>query len=236
MMIPFAFDPTYWVLMLPGFVLVMLAQLWVSSTYRKWSKVANSYRVTGADAARRLLSFAGLNNVTVAGSPGTLSDHYDPRDRTLHLSPAVAQGQSVAALAIAAHEIGHAVQDRQGYLPMRFRSALVPAVNIGSNLGWILIIVGLLLRSFQLASWGLVAFGLGAIFALATLPVELNASARARAMLTQSGLLYTSQERTGVSSMLSAAAFTYVAALATALLQLLYFATLVGGLGGRRRS
>ena len=232
----FFFDPTYMLFMIPGFLLVMVAQLWVSSTYRKWSKVRNSYGITGADAARRLLSYSSLNNVGVAVAPGKLSDNYDPRDRTLHLSSGVAQGQSVAALAITAHEIGHALQDRQGYLPMRFRAALVPAANLGSNLGWILILIGLFLRSFQVASLGLLAFSLGAIFALATLPVELNASSRARQMLAQSGLIYSAEERGGVSTMLNAAAFTYVAALATALLQLLYFAGLVAGLGGRRRS
>ncbi len=232
----FFLDPTYLIFMLPAFLLVMLAQMWVSSTYRRWGQVRNSYGVSGADAAHRLLSYASLTDVTVAGAPGRLSDHYDPRDRTLHLSPEVAQGQSVASLAIAAHEIGHAVQDRQGYLPLRFRTALVPAASLGSNLGWILIIVGLLLRSFQLASAGLLVFALGAVFALATLPVELNASSRARALLAQSGLIYTSEERSGVSAMLNAAAFTYVAALAAALLQLLYFASLVGGMGGRRRS
>ncbi len=138
-------------------------------------------------------------------------------------------------MAVAAHEIGHALQDKQNYLPLRLRSALVPAVNIGSSLGWILILIGLMLRSLQLASLGLVVFGFGAVFALATLPVEMNASARARVLLRETGLVQGESEAAGVSSVLSAAAFTYVAALAIAVLQLLYFGGMVGGLGGRRR-
>jgi Zn-dependent membrane protease YugP len=231
----FFFDPNYLLFMLPAFVLMMLAQFWVSSTYKRWGQKRNTYGISGVDAARRLLSYASLPDVSVAAAPGRLSDHYDPRDRTLHLSPEVAQGQSVASLAITAHEIGHAMQDKQGYLPLRFRSAIVPAANLGSSFGWILIIAGLFLRSFQLASLGLIAFSLGAVFALATLPVELNASARAKDLLKNSGMLYTAEERTGVNSMLNAAAFTYVAALATAVLQVLYFGSLVGGMGGRRR-
>jgi hypothetical protein len=196
----------------------------------------NSLGMSGEAAAQRLLTQASLNGVTVAAAHGTLSDHYDPRDKTLHLSRGVASEPSVASLAITAHEIGHAMQDHEGYMPLRFRSAIVPAVSIGSNLGWILLIIGVVLRSFQLASLGLLVFSGGAIFALATLPVELNASARARRLLSDSGLLYSDAERGGVNSMLNAAAFTYVAGLASALLQLLYWASVVGGIGGRRRS
>lgn len=229
-------DLNYLVFMLPGLLLVMLAQLWVSSTYRRWGQVRNTTGLSGADAARRLLNYGGLSDVSLEGIPGQLTDHYDPRRRVLRLSAGVAQTPSVASMAIAAHEIGHAVQDREGYGPMRLRSAIVPAANVGSTLGWILILVGLFLQSTQLAWLGVLAFSGGAVFALATLPVELNASARARALLTQSGLVTTDQERRGVHSVLNAAAFTYVAALATALLQLLYFVSLVGGMGGRRRS
>ncbi|MEW6568700.1 MAG: zinc metallopeptidase [Chloroflexota bacterium] len=230
------YSSAYWIYMLPAFLLVLLAQLWVSSTYRRWSRYRNTYGLSGAEAARRLLSHGALTDVALESTPGVLSDHYDPRSRTLRLSPPVAQGQSVASLAIAAHEIGHAVQDREGYLPMRFRAALVPAANLGSTLGWILIFIGLLLRSVQLGWLGVLIFSAGAVFALATLPVELNASARARALLAQSGLVTSEEERRGVNSVLTAAAFTYVAALAAALLQLLYWASVVGGMGGRRRS
>jgi Zn-dependent membrane protease YugP len=232
----FYLDPTYIMFMLPAFILVMLAQMWVNSTYKKWGRMRNSLGISGEAAAQRLLTQASLSGVTVAAAQGTLSDHYNPRDKTLHLSRGVAAEPSVASLAITAHEIGHAMQDHEGYMPLRFRSAIVPAANIGSSLGWILLFIGLILRSFQLATLGLLVFSGGAIFALATLPVELNASARARRLLSESGLLYNDAERGGVNSMLNAAAFTYVAGLAAALLQLLYFASLVGGLGGRRRS
>lgn len=231
----FFYNLDYMIFMLPAFVLVLLAQVWVSSTYRRWSKVRNTYNISGADAAQRLLSYGGLTDVQLEGVGGRLTDHYDPRRRTLRLSAGVGRSPSVAAMAIAAHEIGHALQDREGYTPLRLRAALVPAVNLGSMLGWILILVGLFLQSAQLAWLGVLAFSGGAVFALATLPVELNASARARALLTESGLVTNEEERRGVNSVLNAAAFTYVAALATALLQLLYFVSLVGGIGGRRR-
>ncbi len=229
------FDPTYWMLMLPGLALVMLAQIWVSSTYRRWGRVRSTSGLNGADAARRLLSYSGLNDVALEGTAGALTDHYDPRRRILRLSAGVAQSPSVASLAIAAHEIGHALQDQDGYFPLRLRAALVPAVNLGSWLGWILIFVGLILRSVDIAWLGVLAFAGGAVFALATLPVELNASSRARALLAQAGLAVGDDERRGVNAMLNAAAFTYVAALAAAALQLLYYVLLVGGLGRRRR-
>jgi hypothetical protein len=164
-----------------------------------------------------------------------MTDHYDPRDKTLNLSQGVANMPSVAALAIAAHELGHAQQDAEGYFPLRLRAALVPAVNIGSNLGWILIMLGLFLRFTELAWVGVIAFSAGAVFALATLPVELNASARAKRLLADSGIIVGEDEQRGVNNVLNAAALTYVAGLVTAILQLLYYVSLVGGLGGRRR-
>lgn len=232
----FLFSGSYLLYWLPGMVLVLLAQWWVRSTHRKWSKVDNHSGVTGAEAARRLLQYGGMGDVALEGVPGKLTDHYDPRGRILRLSEPVAKGRSVAALAIAAHEIGHAVQDHQDYIPLRFRAALVPAVNIGSNLGMWLLIIGLFLRSAfgtQLAWLGLGLFALGAVFSLATLPVELNASARARGLLVQSGLVRSDEEQRGVNAVLTAAAFTYVAALAAAVLQLLYWLSILGG--GRRR-
>lgn len=229
----FLYSLNYWAFMLPAFLLVLLAQLWVSSTVRRWSRYRNSSNLTGAQAARRLLSYGGLSHVSIEGTPGQLTDHYDPRHRTLRLSAAVAQSPSVAALAIAAHEIGHAMQHHEGYLPLRLRTALVPAANLGSNLGWVLIFIGILLRSVELGWLGVLVFSAGALFALATLPVELNASARARALLAETGLVTSGEERRGVASVLNAAAFTYIAALATAMLQLLYFISLVGGI--RRR-
>lgn len=239
----FFFDPTYLIFMLPAFILMSIASWYVRHAYEKWSQVRASSGLTGAQAAQQLVSravysdFEGgaqLQNVRVLGVGGHLTDHYDPRDKTLYLSPAVANTPSVAAVAVAAHELGHALQDAEGYLPLRFRSALVPMVNIGSNLGWILILAGLFLRWLDLAWLGVMFFAGGAVFALATLPVEFNASARAKAMLTASGIIRTEEEARGVNQVLNAAALTYVAALVTAVLQVLYYVFLLGGLGRRR--
>jgi len=229
------YNPTYFLYMLPALLLMMAAQWYVSSVYRKWSQVPNRSRLSGAEAAQRLIRNGGLYEVEVEGVAGNLSDHYDPRKKVLRLSQGVHQGRSVAAVAIAAHELGHAMQDQEGYALLRLRSALVPAVNIGSTLGWILIILGLVLRMSGLAWLGVLVFAAGAVFALATLPVELNASARAKQMLLQTGIVVGEDEQRGVNNVLNAAAMTYIAALATAVLQLLYYVSLVGGMGGRRR-
>lgn len=237
----FFFNPTYLLFMAPAFILMMLTSWYVKSAYKKWSKVPSSSRLTGAQVAQRLIkssayvtsgSGRGLFDVRVQGIGGNLSDHYDPRTKTLRLSQGVANSTSVAAVAVAAHELGHAIQDAEDYLPLRFRAALVPAVNIGSWLGWILIMIGLFLNMVDLAWLGVIIFSGGAVFALATLPVELNASARAKQLLAETGIIQGEQERRGVNSVLNAAALTYVASLVTAVLQLLYFASL---LTGRRR-
>jgi Zn-dependent membrane protease YugP len=227
-------DPRYMIYMLPAMLLMMLVQGYVKSAYRKWSQVAARSRMSGAQAAQRLISASGLD-VTIQGIGGNLTDHYDPRSKVLSLSRGVYEGQSVASLAIAAHELGHAIQDQEGYFPLRLRSLLVPAVNIGSYLGWILIILGLILRLTDLAWLGVLVFSGGAVFALATIPVELNASARAKRLLTDTGLIVGDDEAHGVSNVLNAAALTYIAALVTAVMQLLYFVSLVAGIGGRRR-
>lgn len=227
-------DPTYMIFMIPAFLLMMITQGYVSGAYRKWSQVMARSRFTGAQAAQRLITAGGLS-VNVEGIRGKLSDHYDPRQKVLRLSEGVYNSPSVAALAITAHELGHAMQDREGYFPLRLRAALVPAINIGSYLGWILIILGLILRQTDLAWLGVLVFSGGAIFALATLPVELNASARAKQLLTDTGMIVGEDERRGVNNVLNAAALTYVAGLVTAVMQLLYFVSLVGGIGGRRR-
>ena len=232
----FFLDPRYLLFMAPAFILMMVVQWYVKSAYNKWSKVPARSRISGAEAARRIIQNNGLYGVQVEGTQGRLTDHYDPRQKVLRLSQGVYQGQSVAALAIAAHELGHAMQDKDEYFPLRLRAALVPAVNIGSTLGWILILLGMLLQFTSLALLGVVVFSGGALFALATLPVELNASARAKRMLTDTGLVISEEERQGVNRVLNAAALTYVAALITAVLQLLYFASLVLGMGGRRRN
>jgi uncharacterized protein len=229
----FFFDPTYLIFMVPAFIIMALTSGYVRSSYKKWSRVRVSSGLSGAQAAQRLISSGGLYGVEVAATPGELSDHYDPRKKTLYLSNGVYQSPSVAAVAIAAHELGHARQDAEGYFPMRFRSFLVPAVNIGSNLGWILIMIGLVLRITELAWLGVFVFSAGAVFALATLPVEFNASARAKELLHTTGIIQTEEERRGVNQVLNAAALTYVAGLISAVLQLLYFVFLVGG---RRRN
>ena len=218
--------------MAPAFLMMMLASWYVRSAYNKWSKVPSSSRLTGAQAAQRLVSSGALYGVTIEGVRGNLSDHYDPRTKTLRLSEGVANNASVAAVAIAAHELGHAMQDAEDYMPLRLRAALVPMVNIGSWLGWILIMIGLFLNMLNLAWLGVLVFSGGALFALATLPVELNASARAKQLLAETGIIQSDQERRGVNNVLNAAALTYVAALLTSVLQLLYFASMIGG---RRR-
>jgi len=229
------YDINYWVFMLPAFALVLFAQYYVNSTYRKWSQVRTRSRMTGAQAAQRLINAGRLYDVTVEAVSGRLSDHYDPKHKVLRLSQGVYQSASVASVAIAAHELGHALQDNEGYYPLRIRAALIPAVNIGSTLGWIFIIIGLFMQWTGLAWLGVIVFSAGALFSLATLPVELNASARAKELLVQSGIIVGKEEQNGVNKVLNAAAFTYVAALMTSIMQLLYFTSLVGGMGGRRR-
>lgn len=231
----FFYNSSYLIFMLPAFIIMGLAQWYVSSSYSKWSRIPNKNGLTGAEVAKRLVERGGLSGVTVEQVQGNLSDHYDPRGKVLRLSAGVAQSASVAAAAIAAHELGHAMQDREDYFPLRLRAALVPAVNIGSFAGWILLMLGIFLQMTGLAWLGVAVFAGGAVFALATLPVELNASVRARELLTNAGIISDEQERSGVNTVLNAAALTYVAALFTAVLQLLYFASIVMGMGGRRR-
>lgn len=241
---PFLFDPTYLLCMAPAFILMMITSMYVKSAFNRWSKVPARSQMTGTEAVQRLINRAGLYGLQIQGVRGQLTDYYDPRTKVMHLSQDVSNYASVASLAVAAHELGHAQQDAEGYMPLRFRAALVPMVNIGSYLGWILILGGLFLSyaSSQFAQYGVTIawlgvlfFAGGAVFALATLPVELNASARARTMLSESGIISGPDEQRGVSTVLNAAALTYVAGLVTAVLQLLYYVMLVGGLGRRRR-
>jgi Zn-dependent membrane protease YugP len=223
------FDINYLIYMIPAFILMAITSWYVKSSYSKWSQVRARSGLTGADAARRLISSSGLYGVRLEGVAGEMTDHYDPTNKVLRLSQGVANRPSVAALAIAAHELGHAMQDAENYFPLRLRGALVPAVNIGSNLGWILIMAGLLLNFTGLAWLGVIIFSAGAVFALATLPVEFDASARAKRLLADSGIIVGEDEQRGVNAVLNAAALTYVAALVTAVMQLLYFVSLVGG-------
>jgi Zn-dependent membrane protease YugP len=229
------YNVNYWVYMLPAIALVLFAQYYVRSSYKKWSQVGTRSRMTGAQAAERLIKTGRLYDVRVEAVSGKMTDHYDPRTKILRLSQGVYQTASVAAVAIAAHELGHALQDNEQYFPLKLRSAIIPAVNIGSTLGWVFIIIGLFMHWSGLAWAGVIVFSAGALFALATLPVELNASARAKELLVQSGIIVGKEEQKGVNQVLNAAAFTYVAALLTSIMQLLYFTSLVGGMGGRRR-
>ena len=226
------FNYEYMLYMIPAFIIMALTSWYVKSAYKKWSRIPARSGITGAQAAQRLISVGGLYDIRIQPVAGNMTDNYDPRKKVLNLSRGVAENASVASLAIAAHELGHAMQDSEDYIPLRFRSALVPMVNIGSSLGWIMIFAGLLLNFTGLAWAGVIAFASGAVFALATLPVELDASNRARKLLMDSGLITSQDEMKGVSNVLNAAALTYVAALLTAVLQLLYFVNLVGG---RRR-
>ncbi len=227
------FDPMYFVFALPALLLAFYAQIKVKSAYSKYGRVRNARGISGLEAARRLLSSNLLTHVEIQGVPGELSDHYDPRTKTLRLSPGVAHTDSVAALAIVAHEIGHATQDAQGYVPLQLRSGLVPIVNFGSYLGPILFIAGLLLNLTPLAWVGVFAFAGALVFALVTLPVELNASRRALKMLQDNGLIAGEEDLRGAKSVLSAAALTYVAAVAQALSTLLYYVFILSG--SRRR-
>ncbi len=228
------FDPFYLMFMIPAFILMGITSWYVRHAYSKWSRVRALSGLTGLEATRRLISSGGLYGVQIQGVHGELTDHYDPRNKTLFLSQGVANVPSVAALAIAAHELGHAQQDAEGYIPLKFRAALVPLVNIGSNLGWILIMAGLFLQWLDLAWLGVIAFSGGTVFALATLPVEFDASARAKRLLWEAGIIRTEEEQRGVNAVLNAAALTYVAALVTAVMQLLYYVFLIGGLGRSR--
>ncbi len=229
----FYLNPQYLLYMAPAMLLMLAAQWYVNSSYKKWSQIRSQSGIRGVEAAQRIIRTSGLKDMTINQVPGQLTDHYDPRKTELSLSTNVYQGSSVASMAIAAHELGHAQQDHEGYLPLRLRSMLVPAVNIGSTLGWILIMVGLVLNVLGIAWLGVFAFSGGAIFALATLPVELNASSRAKVLLRNSGIITSPEEERGVNQVLNAAALTYVASLFTAVMQLLYWISIVGG--GRRR-
>lgn len=234
----FFFDPVYFLFMIPPLIFMFYAQAKVNSTFKKYSKVASSSRITGIEAAQHLLRANGLDNVRVERVKGRLTDHYDPGKKVLRLSPDVGDSISVAALGVVAHEVGHAVQDKEKYAFLKFRTALVPAASVGSNLGYIFVILGLLLYAFSrlefgftIAYFGVFLFSLAVIFSLITLPVEFNASARARAMLQKTGLVSV-QEINGASAVLSAAALTYVAATLQALAQLFYFIFLL--MGARR--
>ena len=223
------FDPT-WILVIIGAVLSMAASAKVNSTFSKYSKVRSMSGMTGEDAAKRLLNSQGIYDVAVRPVKGQLTDHYDPRTKTVNLSESVFHSTSVAAIGVAAHECGHAMQDNVGYVPLKLRGAIVPVANIGSQAAFPLIIIGVLIGGMgsPLVNIGLILFSLAVIFQLITLPVELNASRRAITLLDQVGILG-GQEVNQTRKVLGAAALTYVAALAASVLQLLRLVILFGG-------
>ncbi len=229
----FYFDPLYFIMIMPAVLFGLYAQYKVQNTYKKYSRVGNASRITGLDAARQLLGAAGLDYVTVEGAPGRLSDHYDPKEKALRLSEGVARTASVASMAIVAHEVGHAVQDDRAYVPLRLRSFIVPGVQIGAWVGPLLFFIGFFFNIEPLAWVGLALFSLMAVFALVTLPTEFNASSRAMALLTSSGMIVGRAEEKGARAVLNAAALTYVAYAMQVLMQLLYYVMLLTG--GRRR-
>ncbi len=223
------FDWTY-LLVIVGLALSLLASAKVKSTYSKYAKVRSMSGMTGAQAAERILHANGLYDVSVESVEGELTDHYDPSEKVVRLSESVYGKSSVAAVGVAAHECGHAIQHANAYLPLKFRTAIVPAANIGAKIAWPLILIGMILGSSSsrfLITLGIIMFSLSVLFQFVTLPVEINASRRAVNALSQMGILY-GEEVNGTKKVLSAAALTYVAAAASAALQLLRLILLFG--------
>ena len=221
-------------LLIVAIIISLIAQIKVKSTYSKYAKINNTMGLTGGQAARNILDANGLYDVDIKVIAGTLTDHYDPRDNTISLSQDIYYGTSIAAVGIAAHEVGHAIQHAKNYVPVKIRSAMVPAVNLSSNLSWILIMIGLFISSmarspigYYLAVAGVILFSLATLFHIVTLPVELNASKRARAQVAQ---LFnpSSEESGGIRKVLSAAAMTYVSALIVSIANLLRVIQIVG--------
>lgn len=229
------FDPLYMVIAVFGLVLTGLPQLWVRSTYKKFTEVPACVGITGAEAAKKILASNGIADVRVESIAGELTDHYDPRDKVVRLSNDIYYGKSISSVSIAAHEVGHAIQDNKGYLPMKLRAGLFPAVMTGQMLGPWLMIIGMGLRSAQgfglgdqIAILGLVFYASVFLFQLVTLPVEINASQRAVRALASGGYLV-DEEVSGSKKVLTAAAFTYIAAALYSLLELAYWAWRVFG-------
>lgn len=229
-MFGYYYDSTY-ILVLIGAVLCILASSRVNSTYAKYAKVRARGGMTGAEAARRILSMSGINDVRIEHVRGNLTDHYDPSSKVLRLSDSVYGSCSVAAIGVAAHECGHALQHKEGYFPLKFRSALVPAANLGSKLGLPLVIVSLIMGLGSLAQIGVWIFAIAVLFQVVTLPVEFNASNRALRMVESYGIM-NRDEVDDCKRVLGAAALTYVAAAASSVLQLLRLLILTGN---RRR-
>lgn len=224
----YGFDIYYIILILPAFILSLVAQIKVKSTFSKYSKSYNSARLTGADVARRVLSAHGVYDVRIERVGGHLSDHFDPRTKVIRLSDSVYDSTSVAAVGVAAHEAGHAVQHAQSYAPIKIRNSLVPLVNFGSSISWLAILAGFLLGNDLFVFAGIILFSFSTLFQLVTLPVELDASNRAMTTLRGEFLLRDERELLGARKVLTAAAMTYVAAVIMSLAQLLRLLLIFG--------
>jgi Zn-dependent membrane protease YugP len=223
-------DPTF-IVLIPAIILAAYAQFLVSSRFSQYSKVRSTFGYTGSQLARRLLDNAGLFDIHIERVKGNLTDHYDSRKRVVRLSQATHDSSSIAALGVVAHEIGHAIQDKEKYAPLVVRNAVVPVAQLGSSLSWILFVIGLLMVSPLLIKVGILVFSAFVFFTLVTLPVEFNASSRAKKLLASMGM--PSTELKAVGSVLGAAAMTYVASTATAILQLLRMLLIAGAYGSR---
>ncbi|OFV98985.1 MAG: zinc metallopeptidase [Acidobacteria bacterium RIFCSPLOWO2_12_FULL_54_10] len=227
------FDPMYLLFIAPGLALSLWASWRVKKSFNKYSKIRTARGMTGAEAAAELLRGAGISDVKIVRHSGMLSDHYNPVNKTLALSEPVYDSDSIAAVGVATHEAGHAIQHARNYAPLWIRSMLVPTANIGSTIGYLVMTFGLFLASTNLVLAGAVLFSAVLLFQIVTLPVEFDASNRAKALILDYGIV-TAQERQGVDRVLNAAALTYVAAAISTLLTLLYFLMRSGLLGGRR--
>jgi Zn-dependent membrane protease YugP len=221
-------DPWYFIIIIPGVLLSLWAQSKVKGNFAKYSQVRNGAGLTGEQTSRRILDDEGLNSIPIEQVQGSLTDHYDPRSKVLRLSQPVYGVDSVAAMAVAAHEAGHAIQQKVGYAPLKFRSAIVPVANIGSQLGFLLLFIGILVGVSGLSWLGVGLFALSTLFTLVTLPVEFDASRRAKAELNRLGLTDRTDAE-AVDKVLDAAAWTYVAAFLTSALSLLYYIRLASG-------
>ncbi len=225
-------DPLYWMMMIPVFILSMAASFKVKSTFNKYAKVSSRSGKTGAQVAGEILSRNGLSNVSVTETTGFLTDHYDPIKRVVRLSPDVFNGNSISALGVAAHETGHAIQHAKSYGPLMLRNTFVPVASIGSGLSWIVMMAGFMLNMMNLITLGIILFSAVVFFQLITLPVEFNASGRAKEILSSYGIV-SQAELAGVQKVLSAAALTYVAAAVSSIVTLIYFLLRAGFLGRR---
>lgn len=226
-------DPMYWLFALPGLALGMIAAMLTKSTFAKYAQVGARSGLTGAEAARQMLYAKGAHDVEIHQTQGFLSDHYDPRTHSLHLSPDVYHGRSLSAIGVACHEAGHALQQAEGYALMGLRSALLPVTIAGQNIAPILFMVGFAMNSIGIIKIGIALFAAAVLFSIITLPIEWDASARAKRYIVGAGVV-TAAEYPYAAKVLNAAFLTYVAGAVTAVLQLLYFLMRAGLLGGRR--